>query len=308
MRASDLRHFAICVLIWSTTWIAITFQLGDVAPAVSIFWRFGLAALLLATYCLARGFALRTTLAAQRELIAMGAFMFCGAYLLIYYAEIYLVSGLVAVGYSASPLVNMLTSRIAFGTRISRRVLIGGLLGLAGVVCVFSPEFSRIEADRGALLGAVFTAAGVLASAIGNVFSSRAQRHGGNVWQKMAWAMGWGACLAGAIALMTGESFELPASPAYLIALLYLAIAGSIITFASYLTLLETIGAARAGYIGVIVPIVALAISSLFEQYDWHPLAHAGILLAVAGNVFILRRPASPARGTIRHPAPDPKP
>ena len=90
MRASDLRHFAICVLIWSTTWIAITFQLGDVAPAVSIFWRFGLAALLLATYCLARGFALRTTLAAQRELIAMGAFMFCGAYLLIYYAEIYL--------------------------------------------------------------------------------------------------------------------------------------------------------------------------------------------------------------------------
>ena len=308
MRASDLRHFAICVLIWSTTWIAITFQLGDVAPAVSIFWRFGLAALLLAAYCVARGFALRTTLAAQRELIAMGAFMFCGAYLLIYYAEIYLVSGLVAVGYSASPLVNMLTSRIAFGTRISRRVLIGGLLGLAGVVCVFSPEFSRIEADRGALLGAVFTAAGVLASAIGNVFSSRAQRHGGNVWQKMAWAMGWGACLAGAIALMTGESFELPASPAYLIALLYLAIAGSIITFASYLTLLETIGAARAGYIGVIVPIVALAISSLFEQYDWHPLAHAGILLAVAGNVFILRRPASPARGTIRHPAPDPKP
>ncbi|MGB7988451.1 MAG: DMT family transporter [Candidatus Methylophosphatis roskildensis] len=308
MRASDLRHFASCVLIWSTTWIAITFQLDDVAPAVSIFWRFGLAALLLAAYCVARGFALRTTLAAQRELIAMGAFMFCGAYLLIYYAEIYLVSGLVAVGYSASPLVNMLTSRIAFGTRISRRVLIGGLLGLAGVVCVFWPEFSRIEADRGALLGAVFTAAGVLASAIGNVFSSRAQRHGGNVWQKMAWAMGWGACLAGTIALIKGESFGLPASPAYLIALLYLAIAGSIITFASYLTLLETIGAARAGYIGVIVPIVALAISSVFEQYDWHPLAHAGILLAVAGNVFILRRPANPARGTIRHPAPDPKP
>lgn len=287
--------------------MTITFQLGDVAPEVSIFWRFGLAALLLAAYCVARGFALRTTLAAQRELIAMGAFMFCGAYLLIYYAEIYLVSGLVAVGYSASPLVNMLTSRIAFGTRISRRVLIGGLLGLAGVVCVFWPEFAHIEADRGALRGAVFTAAGVLASAIGNVFSSRAQRHGGNVWQKMAWAMGWGACLAGAIALMTGESFGLPASPAYLIALHYLAIAGSIITFASYLTLLESIGAARAGYIGVIVPIVALAISSVFEQYDWHPLAHAGILLAVAGNVFILRRPVNPAYDTIRHPAPDPK-
>lgn len=294
MRPSDLRHFAICAVIWSTTWIAITFQLGDVAPAVSVFWRFGLAALLLAAYCYARGFGLRTTLAAQREMFAMGAFMFCGAYLLIYYAEQYLVSGLVAVGYSASPLVNMLTSRIAFGTRMSRRVILGGLLGLAGVVCVFWPEFTRIEADRGALLGAIFTAAGVLASALGNVFSSRAQRHGGNVWQKMAWAMAWGAGLSGAIALLRGDAFGVPASPAYLIALLYLAIAGSIVTFASYLTLLETIGAARAGYIGVIVPIVALAISSVFERYDWHPLAFAGIALAVLGNIAILGRP--PAR------------
>jgi drug/metabolite transporter (DMT)-like permease len=301
MRPSDLRHFAICAVIWSTTWIAITFQLGDVAPEVSVFWRFGLAALLLAAYCPARGFALRTTLAAQRELIAMGAFMFCGAYLLIYYAEQYLVSGLVAVGYSASPLVNMLTSRIAFGTRMSRRVILGGLLGLAGVVCVFWPEFTRIEADRGALLGAAFTAAGVAASALGNVFSSRAQRHGGNVWQKMAWAMGWGACLAGAIALATGESFGIPANPAYIGALLYLAIAGSIVTFARYLTLLETIGAARAGYIGVIVPIVALAISSIFEQYAWHPLAFAGIALAVSGNVVILRQPGG-SSGVRRNP------
>lgn len=292
MRLSDLRHFATCVVIWGTTWLAITFQLGEVAPPVSVFWRFGLAALLLAGYCGARGFALRTTLAAQRELIAMGAFMFCGAYLLIYYAEQHLVSGLVAVGYSASPLVNMLASRIAFGTRMSQRVMMGGLLGLGGVACVFWPEFLRIEADRGALLGAALTAAGVVASALGNVFSSRAQRHGGKLWQKMAWAMGWGACLAGAIGLLRGDSFAIPADAAYILALLYLAIAGSIVTFASYLTLLETIGAARAGYIGVIVPIVALAISSVFEHYTWHPLALAGIALAVAGNVIILRRSA----------------
>lgn len=292
MRPSDLRHFVTCAVIWSTTWIAITFQLGDVAPAVSIFWRFGLAALLLAAYCVARGYPLRPTLAAQRELFAMGAFLFCGAYLCVYYAEQHLVSGLVAVGYSASPLVNMVASRLAFGTRMSRRVIAGGLLGIAGVVCVFWPEFMRIEADRMVLLGAAFTAGGVLASAVGNVFSSRAQRHGGNVWQKMAWAMGWGAALAGAIGLARGEAFGMPATAGYILALLYLAIAGSIVTFASYLTLLETIGAARAGYIGVIVPIVALAISSEFEHYAWHPLAFAGIAFAVAGNVIILGQPA----------------
>lgn len=292
MRPSDLRHFVTCAVIWSTTWIAITFQLGDVAPAVSVFWRFGLAALLLAAYCVARGYPLRATLAAQRELFAMGAFLFCGAYLCVYYAEQHLVSGLVAVGYSASPLVNMVASRLAFGTRMSRRVIAGGLLGIAGVVCVFWPEFMRIGADRVVLLGAAFTAGGVLASALGNVFSSRAQRHGGNVWQKMAWAMGWGAALAGAIGLVRGEAFGMPATAGYILALLYLAIAGSIVTFASYLTLLETIGAARAGYIGVIVPIVALAISSVFEHYAWHPLAFAGIAFAVAGNVIILGQPA----------------
>jgi drug/metabolite transporter (DMT)-like permease len=292
MRPSDLRHFITCAVIWSTTWIAITFQLGDVAPAVSVFWRFGLAALLLAAYCVARGYPLRPKLAAQRELFAMGAFLFCGAYLCVYWAEQHMVSGLVAVGYSASPLVNMLASRLAFGTRMSRRVIVGGLLGLGGVVSVFWPEFMRIEADRVVLLGATFTAGGVLASALGNVFSSRAQRHGGNVWQKMAWAMGWGAGLAGAIGLVRGDAFGMPATAGYILALLYLAIAGSIVTFASYLTLLETIGAARAGYIGVIVPIVALAISSVFEQYAWHPLAFAGIAFAVAGNVIILGQPA----------------
>lgn len=295
MRSSDLRHFTICVLIWSTTWLAITFQVDAVSPAVSIAWRFGLAALLVALYCRARGYPLRTTPAAQRELFLMGASMFFGGYLLIYYAETRLVSGLVALGYSASPLVNMLASRIAFGTRMTARVALGGLLGLTGIVCVFWPEVARFEGDARALAGAAFTAAAVLASALGNVFSSRTQRHDLNVWQKMAWAMGWGALLAALFALLQGDSLAIPASPRFLAALLYLALAGSILSFASYLTLLETIGAARAGYIGVIVPIVALVLSSLFEHYDWHALALVGIAFAAAGNLIILRKPSGAA-------------
>lgn len=297
MRPSDLRHFAICAVIWSTTWIAITFQVDHVAPAVSVCWRFGLAALLLALYCRWRGYELATSLAEQRELIMMGGFMFCAGYLFVYYAETYLVSGLVALGYSAAPLVNMLASRIAFGTRMNPRVAFGGLLGLVGIACVFWPELARFEADRRALLGAGFTAAAVSASAIGNVFSTRAQRRGGNVWQRMTWAMGWGAAMAGVVGLSGGESLAISASPSYLAALLYLSVAGSILAFANYLTLLETIGAARAGYIGVIVPIVALAISSVFERYDWHPLAYVGIAIAVLGNVVILHQPGRAATG-----------
>lgn len=292
MRTSDLKHYALCVAIWSTTWLAITFQIDSVSPAVSVAWRFGLAALLVAGYCRVRGHALRTTLAAQRELFAMGAFMFFGGYLLVYYAETRLVSGLVALGYSASPLVNMLASRLAFGTRMSMHVTSGGLLGVAGVACVFWPALMSFAGDSRALAGAAFTAAAVVASALGNVFSSRAQHHALNVWQKMTWSMAWGASLAALFALARGESLAIPPSARFVGALLYLALAGSVLSFASYLTLLETIGAARAGYIGVIVPVVALALSSVFEGYDWHALAVAGIALAVAGNVIVLRQPA----------------
>lgn len=292
MRRSDFRHFALCVLIWSTTWLAITFQVDAVSPAVSVAWRFGLSAMLVALYCRVRGFALQTSMVAQRELFLMGAFMFFGGYLLVYYAETRWVSGLVALGYSASPLVNMLASRIAFGTPMAPRVILGGALGVAGIACVFWPEVARFEGDARSLAGAAFTASAVLASAIGNVFSSRAKQMGINVWQQMAWAMGWGATLAAAFAIVQGDALAIPATPRFLGALLYLAIAGSVLSFASYLTLLDTIGAARAGYIGVIVPITALALSSVFESYAWHPLALLGIVVVAAGNVIILRQPA----------------
>lgn len=291
MKLSNLQHFMVCVAIWSTTWIAITFQVDTVAVEVSVSWRFGLAAAVLVLFCRARGIPLRTTLAAQRELFAMGSLMFCLGYLFVYRAETYLVSGLVALGYSASPLVNMLASRLAFGTHMSARVAIGGALGLAGIACVFWPELARMEADDRVLLGAACTAAGVLASSAGNVFSSRARRKGLNVWQTMTWAMAWGAALSAVVAIARGESLALAPSASYVFALLYLALPGSILSFASYLTLIESIGAARAGYIGVIVPIVALVISSLFEHFQWHPLAYVGVTIAVCGNIVILRRP-----------------
>ena len=69
----------------------------------------------------------------------------------------------------------------------------------------------------------------------------------------------------------------------------YLAILGSIAAFASYLTLLKRIGAARAGYIGVMVPIVALLLSAAFEGFRFHALTWLGIGVSVAGNVLILR-------------------
>jgi drug/metabolite transporter (DMT)-like permease len=293
MRLSNLQHFAVCVAIWSTTWIAITFQVDHVAPEVSLAWRFGIASTVLMAFCIWRRYALPPSWQAHRELLAMGCFMFFLGYLFIYRAETYLVSGLVALGYSASPLINMLASRLAFGTPMGGRVAAGGFMGVLGIACVFLPELQRVEANDRILLGAGYTIAGVVASSVGNVFSSRAQRHGLNVWQVMAWAMAWGALLAAILAIAHGESLAPKVGLGYVTALLYLALPGSILSFASYLTLIETMGSARAGYVGVIVPIVALVISSAFEHFAWQPWAYLGIVIAVAGNVVILRRPGA---------------
>jgi len=289
---SNLSLFIVCVAIWGSTWIAITYQLGSVEPAASIFYRFLLAALILLAFCRARRLRLRLRLRQHLPLMLQGVLMFSLSYLGVYYAETLVVSGLVAMGFSASPLLNMLGVRVSYGTPMSWRVGFGALLGIAGIVLVFWPELGPLAADSQLLRGALYTAAAVVTSAAGSVIATRNHARGVPVWQAMAFAMLYGSACSLAAALATGHSLGFDWSPGYVASLLYLAIPGSVIAFAGYLTLLERIGAARAGYIGVMAPIVALLISYLFEGFAWRPTTWLGIALSVAGNVVILRRSA----------------
>lgn len=289
MRFSTPRLFAAATAIWGTTWIAITFQLGRAPPEASVALRFALAAAMLLGWCRVRGIPLRFPARVHRELALLGLFMFCLSYLAVYRAETYLVSGLVAVGYSASPLVNATISRVVFGTPATRGVLAGGLLGVAGIALVFWPELRRVRADGGVLAGSALVAGAVLASGIGNVFATRLDRLGVNVWQKMAWGMAWGAAGSLLAALAGGEGIRFSLVPSYLASLLYLSVFGSILAFAAYLTLLERVGAARAGYVGVMTPVVALAVSGIVEGFPWGPTTVAGIAVVVAGNLVVLR-------------------
>ena len=289
MKVSTPRLFAAAVAIWGTTWIAITFQLGRAPPEASVALRFAIASALLLAGCRARGLRLSFPPRVHLELALLGLFMFCLSYLAVYRAETLLVSGLVAVGYSASPLVNAAISRIAFGTPATPGVLSGGLLGMAGIALVFWPELARVRADSGVLAGAGLVAVAVLASGVGNVFASRLERHGLGVWQKMAWGMAWGAAGSALAALAGGEGIHFSFTPAYVASLLYLAVFGSIVAFAAYLTLLERVGAARAGYVGVMTPVVALAISGFAEGFRWGPSTFLGIAVVVAGNLLVLR-------------------
>jgi len=287
---SNLALFLICISIWGSTWIAITFQLGRIDPAVSVSYRFLLAAAILFAYCRWRGLSVRLGLRNHLFLAAQGTMMFSLSYICVYYAETLVVSGLVAVGFSAMPLLNMLGVRIAIGTPITLRVALGGLLGIAGIALVFSPELGSIAADAKVVRGAVFTALAVVTAAAGSVVAARNAHQHVPVWQGMAFAMLYGAVFSLLFAIASSRPLEFDWSLRYLGSLLYLAVFGSIIAFGGYLTLLGRIGAARAGYIGVMVPIVALVISAAFEGFGWRVQTWLGIALSIAGNVVILRR------------------
>lgn len=290
MPTSTFQLFSICVLIWGSTWFAITFQLGNIAPEMSVGYRFLLASAALFGYCRWRRLPLAFGLRPHLDFALFGTFMFCIGYILVYHAEIYIVSGMVAVGYSVSPMVNMLAARFFFGTPMTKRVTVAALFGVAGIVCIFWPEFGKLSTSRSAELGALLTMLSVLGSSAGSMAALRNQKRGYSTWSSMAWGMLYGGALALAIGLAMGRTLAFDPAAGYVISLVYLAIVGSVVTFACYITLIGRIGAARTAYIGVMVPIAALAISFFFEKFAWGWLTTAGVALSVMGNVLMLRR------------------
>ena len=288
---SNLRLFAASVAIWGSTWFAITFQLGRVEPEASVTYRFLLAALLLFVLCGIRRLPLRFPLRDHAWIACQGVMMFGASYVFVYYAEQRIVSGLVAVGFSASPLIGMFGQRIFFGTPITARIAAGSLLGIAGIGLVFAPELENFRVGDGPVLGVVFTMLSVLFSMLGNLVAHRNYDAGIPMWQSTAWGMLYGALFAAIWTAAAGKSFAFEAAPGYVLSLLYLVVFGSVLAFGSYLTLLGRIGAARSGYVGVMVPIVALVNSAAFEGFRWQAVTLIGIAVSLLGNVLVLRSP-----------------
>lgn len=293
-RLANWQLFSICALIWGTTWYVITFQVGRAAPEVGVALRFGMAGCAVLLLCAWRGERARFSRGEHARLALQGMFMYGVSYVCVYHAELHIVSGLVAVGYSASPLTSGLGARLLFGAPLTQRFVLGGVLCLAGVALIFWPEFGKAAGSRSTLLGALFTVASVLLSTIGSLTASRNAKRGIPFWPALGYGMLYGALAAIGIALIQGRSpwpaAAALAQPSWWASLLYLALAGSVLAFACFLTLQERIGPGPAGTIGVMTPLLALAVSMMFESF--HPDARTlvGAALAVFGNVLILRR------------------
>ncbi|MBC8748409.1 MULTISPECIES: DMT family transporter [Paraburkholderia] len=297
----NLLLYAVTVLIWGTTWIAIKWQLGAVPPPVSIAWRFWIAALLMFALLRIMRRPLWPPRDAWRYLAAQGLALFCLNFLCFYYAEQIVPSGLVAVVFSTAPLLNSINGRLFMGRPLQPSAIAGALLGLVGIVCLFVQQMAGHLGDHTAWLGLGVAFLGTLCFSAGNLLSSRMQSMGLHPFATNSWAMLIGAAILTVGSLLAGYLFALEASARYLGALAYLAVFGSVIAFTAYLMLVGRMGPERAAYCTVLFPIVALAASTLFEGYRWSALAVVGLLLVVAGNlvafglmrrIFVRRRPA----------------
>ena len=282
--------YLVTVLIWGSTWLAIKFQLGVVSPELSIAYRFGLAAIILVLFSLGRrlpmGFSLRT----HGFFALQGFLLFSLNYLLVYLAEGYLTSGLVAIIFSLIIVLNVIFGAVFLSNPIRLRVMVGAGLGLFGLAFVFWPELSALSLSSQKMLGMLLALLATISASLGNVVSARNQRDKLPVIQTNAYGMLYGAAFMLVFALIRGSGLEFDTSTGYILSLLYLAIFGSVIAFGAYLTLLGRIGLDRAAYVTVLFPVIALLLSTIFEDLSWGIFQVIGVLLILLGNVVVVTK------------------
>ncbi len=287
-----MRHLILYMIpagIWGSTWLAIKFQVGEVDPMVSVAYRFLIAGTVLIAFCLIRRMSLKFSPQEHFFILLQGLFIFGFNYWLVYMAELHLTSGLVGLLFSTLVFMNILNSRIFLKTPFEPRVLIGGAMGLGGMALVFQKDLVAFSFSSGTSIALLLALSGAYVASLGNITSARNQMRGIPVLQSNAVGMMYGGLAMALVSLVSGKPFTYEPTMGYLFSLGYLAIFGSVFAFTAYLTLVGEIGASRAGYVTLISPIIALSLSTIFEDYRWSAAGLFGVILILGGNALVLR-------------------
>ncbi len=283
--------FALVALIWGSTWLIIKDQLAAAPPSWSVTYRFAIAcAGMFALAALTkdrRGFTM--TLGAHLTAVAIGLAQFFVNFNLVYRAELHLTSGIVAVLYGLLMVPNAVLGLVFLGVPLRPRFLFGSAIGLAGIALLLLNE-SRVAAPTGQVwLGVLFAGLGILSASAANVMQASYVARKPPLLLLLAWAMLWGTLADAVFAWSFAGPPLFPHALSYWWRVAYLGVIGSVITFPLYFGLIRDLGPGRAAYNGVVVPVVAMAFSTVFEGYRWTGLAIAGSVLALIGMIVALR-------------------
>jgi drug/metabolite transporter (DMT)-like permease len=297
MRSAVL--YVLTVMIWGSTWLAIEFQLGVVAPEVSLVYRFSIAAILMWAYCLIKTLPMQFSGKNHGFFMALACCNFGFNYLILYWAQNYLTSAMTSIAFSTLLIMNIVNTRIFFGKPIAPRIFLGAALGLAGIVGLFWQDLKTLDFASEAIVGLVLSLGGTFVASLGNMTSVRNSKNNIGIMQGNAWGMLYGAIFLMAFALFNGSKFNLDTGLPYIASLLYLSIFGTVIAFACYFALLKDIGPEKASYSVVLFPVVAVTLSMMFEGFVWQTSTVIGFVLVLSGNVIVLT-PIDKIRSLIR--------
>jgi len=280
---SDRMLFWGPTLIWATTWHAILYQLGPVPVSQSVGMRFGLAAVLLACIARWRGSWQWPSLRLHGWLIATGAVQYGLNYMSTYESERHLPSGLVAVLFALMIFTNALAGVLFFKEVITRRFIVFGMVGVAGIVCIFWRDIASTQADSAAMLGVALALVAVTMASVGNVMTLQLSKQGMALVPLLSWTMGYGSLLLLTYSALAPGGLVWDVRPSYWLSLVYLSALGSVVAFLLYFRLAQRQGPGRAALMGMIIPVIALVISAAFEGWRPDALAVFGIALSLLG-------------------------
>ena len=292
MSSRAILQFLTVVLIWGTTWIVIKFQLGSVNPSWSVTYRFATGGVALLAWCALKGLPLTVPRHALPFLVLLGLFQFVMNFNFVYRSELYIPSGIPAVAFALLMVPNAILAWAFLGRKVSGRFVLGSALGILGVALLFAQQLSLPGTRAETMLGLGLVVAGILSASIANVMQASPKALTFPPITGLGWAMLIGSSMNAVVASIVAGPPQFDPAPSYWVGFLYLGVVASALAFAIYFDLVRQMGPAEAAWTGVLIPIIAMAISTLVEDFDWTAMAVAGCVLALVGMVVALKQPA----------------
>jgi drug/metabolite transporter (DMT)-like permease len=290
-----LLPFLLVTLIWGSTWLVIRDQIGTVPPTWSVAYRFAIAAVSMFAYAAATGASLRIGRDGHVLALMFGIPQFVLNFNFVYAAEHYVTSGLVSVVFALLLVPNAALARLFLKHPLTPRFLFGSAIAIAGVALLFLQELRASGGHpRDVLIGIGLTLLGVLSASVSNIMQGSERLRRRPLPSMLAWGMTYGTAANAIAAFLLYGPPTAEARLGYWLGLLYLGMLASALAFTVYFSLIRRIGPARAAYSSVLVPIIAMGLSTGFEGYRWSKPAIAGGVLALAGLVIALRSRREP--------------
>jgi drug/metabolite transporter (DMT)-like permease len=287
-------YFLLC-LIWGSTWMVIKVGYGGLGPFNVAAVRFFIAGAVMAIVVPLVGARWPRGRTEWWLVGFVGLLMFAGDYGAIYWAEQFIDSGLTAILFATLPLLTIVAAHLYLpGERITMAKLAGTLLAFAGVIALFGDRATVADAQLGPMAAVIGAA---VCAAIAGVAT---KRHGTDLHPAAlnAPSMLIGAAVLVGASVLNGERFAMPADTATWGAVLYLALAGSVLAFLVYFSMLKTWTVTSLSFISVFTPAIALVLG--FVVLDERPT-----LWTVVGAVLIVSGVALALFGTTVTPHDD---